>query len=747
MSPELIRSRRGKRAWARSAALLVLSLAVIAGPAGALATSDSTPAKTLLTAPDGPPFDPGTGWSLKSTSSKPDRLDYAFEHADGYGLDIRLVTRDDARQAFERSASFNISYSGKSADRWPAALDLLKRFSAHVVAHDDGRVELSAPRRETRRQSARGFSSGFSAQFAALPGLDRAQVGLTLVLLLLLSVVVVSRAIPVLVRELRELGTAARYGFLAFIGLGVLLRLIVPIRLVMVYMGYKLTSNIADFGVVSKYGAGAATLYRVIFGVTGPDHRVLVWTNTVAGIATLFLVPLVARRLFRRDTVVAPLAAIFALTPLFVKDHRSESLLVLGGLFLWLGLFLVLDLIRDGRISSLLGAVAALALAASSRPELLLVTPLALAATVHVADRQGLRERARLLLPGLVLLGAAMVPHVLHLRQAASQQLQAGALMGFDVKLLERLSYVLRLHNGWLNSAYFPLGITALALVAPLTAARGERRGALAWAFVALVWTAVYYVDIPETSIPRLHAPAALIVVMLAAFAIARLYELVKRRQVAVAGRWALGAVLILVLALSALPSIPSLWAPTNEDTEERLLQRALAAMPGSPSCLVHIGDEDDPPKGNTHRHFPDYLFREPHRGDRVKSIRRDQGTSRDEYPGGTYFFLGLRCYAAWMGDAGATAIHRSVDVSCLFDPDCWRMSYARADKERSGKAQGQQRSPMLSSCARLLEGAVLEPVFEEDVPNLGDNEFGAYPDVASFRTGLYRLKGMKPER
>ena len=488
-------------------------------------------------------------------------------------------------------------------------------------------------------------------------------------------------------------------------------------RLVMVFKGYALTTAAADLVAVPRYGAGGLVLHRAVLGLVGVDHVNLVALHTILGVfGAVALIALLAR--FRPARGAVGVAALLlALTPLLIKDHRSESLLVLTTAALWPAA-LLWDrwLLERGRLDGL-GATLLVALAAMTRPEMVVIAPLLLAALLWV--RGGLpRARWLWVLPLLALYAALVTPHTLHIVAATAEQAASGALPAMEGALLERLLRGGVFYGAIFEPSLFPLLATALAAAALLLrpSADGAADRRLAWALwlVAGVWMVVVRVDMPRTSIPRLHAPAAALICLAAGLGAANLLQRPDLLGLRVPRRLlALG--LALGLLASAAGTVAPLWRTTNEDEAEAFLRLAMAALPEAQVCLLRLDGEDEPPPGKVHRDFPDYLALPPVRNDRLFGLAGWQRAGRPECAGGVWFVHGLRCYA-------------------------------RADGQRpEGGAKARDDAGPIAACAGLLQDGPWQTVLQRDVPNHGDNEFGYYPDDLTFRLGLYRLQKSGP--
>jgi hypothetical protein len=233
-------------------------------------------------------------------------------------------------------------------------------------------------------------------------------------------------------------------------------------------------------------------------------------------------------------------------------------------------------------------------------------------------------------------------------------------------------------------------------------------RGA-ALLLASLAASAAYWVDLCAANMLRVLVPGGLFATLAAALGLDLLLERLSLRLAPTwARRLALGAVALAVLT-SALPTAAYVWRPTNQDQEEALQREALNRLPDHDSVLVRLGygDVHTGLAGSpTHLYVPDYLYDDPARNLEVQSI--NDWTHQDDHPVG-YFLLNLRCW---------TPEHP------------WPLTGPRPRRLRQ-------------PCADLLRDGVAEPVFERELPNLGDPFLTGYydHDPRPFRVGLYRLK------
>jgi len=151
--------------------------------------------------------------------------------------------------------------------------------------------------------------------------------------------------------------------------------------------------------------------------------------------------------------------------------------------------------------------------------------------------------------------------------------------------------------------------------------------------------------------------------------------------------------------------TIPTLWAPTNEDTQQRLYDEVREAMPqkgGYVLAALANSGAPDPPGHFTHRHIPSYLF-----GDGMIAALGDL----DRWVGGdlpVYYFQGTSCHARLL----------------------------RSQTDESG---------LLAPCAAVHRAYQLEPVWTRREPNHGNplhQELGYYGHDVDFAVGLWRVVG-----
>lgn len=631
---------------------LILAL-LIAGTSllGSNPARGSDPAATRQRVAPPPELQPGAllaGFHLITVRPGLDHVALVFgADEDEERVEVRLTARDDERPAYARTESYDIAYTA-AAERLPRERReaLMAALVAHLERHDPGGLADATP--VVRAADSTPF--------------DRSLFLVTALLLILFAL-----ALPMLLadvwRSLTRGGRAEAVAVLVVLGAGLALRLlVVPHQLVMWYSGYGLTSEALALEGVSRYGPAGQLLHHGLLYVFGADHLVVLVAHSVLGVLGALFAVAFLRRLVTTPYAAVAAAALLAFVPLFLRDHNSESLLVPAVLWTHAGLLALTGYLGEAsgpRLWRLALAGVALTLAAFTRPEMLLVAPMAalLIATTTARHRSVLRQRwveILVVLTPLAMLTALRLV-VLTLR------LDTEAALGNYAFLQEGLG-ALGPRLGWLlerNLAFrpdsFPLPVTLLALAAPFLAPRGGRGAVAALVALAALWLAVVLVDLPWVSAPRLEAPGLGLLAVAAGVSVGALLAAVRSS----AARWlrpALAALLALAVAAASLPGAWRLWRPTHPDVEEDLIRRALARADDEGAYVLVRRSYTDAPFEATHLDFPDYLVTHGAPQGVVRGARaflEEEAWRAEDEP--VFFFLGTRCY---LRPTGVQGIH-----------------------------------------------------------------------------------------
>ena len=659
----------------------------------------------------------GDGWEYKGFAVHPDRITYSFASPSG-GLDVSISPMDSRHKAFQQTDSFKIWYSAESRVGGPGGSpgDLerfLARFVEVVQGNDDGSSPFGAV-------AALNDHHGQEDQSP----LQRVLV-FYLFLLWLAAPIALYFLARLMVGEFKSWSRNEVWGMAALTVAALGARLIAPAALVKVGMVFPLLESSISLESLPRYGAAGPVLYNLLFLVFPIHTSTILWFHCLAGSATVLLATVLARRLFGPG--LAPfLGGLFiALTPVFVRDANSESLLVPAVFLLFAGALLLDDGLSNRRIAP--GAAAALffVLAGAFRPELVLVA-LAFGAWVFWAapGRQAGSWRYALLV--LAAAAAGLLMQVAWVVTAAGSEFTRGNLQAHrldPIRIVQELWSMDLLTRPLL----FPLSTVLLAGAGLVGAWFDRPRRPAVWgaAGLALVWLVTTYIDINEESILRLHVPAGLLLSLVAGYGAA---TLTAWKPSPLPPRAAAGAVVLLFL-LSAGIGIPRVFFKTNSQVDARAFEQAMAQLPQGPVRLVRLGPEDEPTHALSktslkealhtrlayapvHRFYPDYLLRKPLRDDQLGPV----GGIRDIHIEGlhSYFYLSAQCYAYL--DAGGQS-----EWSVVAD------SYV----------------PMHPACRWALQNYAARPVWLTNQPNYG--EFAApfkwYPDsLKSMTLGLFEI-------
>ena len=509
-------------------------------------------------------------------------------------------------------------------------------------------------------------------------------------------------------RDVAHLDARARWVFVLLLALAAAVRLFAPYKLVMAYTGYRLIENAWEL-LYWKYGAGGALLYHVFLRTFGPEVDTYILLNRLLGLGSVALASLWFAR-YTRFKWAAPAAAFFVgLTPILALDHVTESNLVPAIFFLFGGLYFWERRPQEkaGFADNAAGLAFMLA-AVTIRPLFVVLIPL-----VWVALALG-RPDGRLvpldrhpgkLLGLLILAGFPLLLHVFWLagQLAYSERFETWAgLAGVAGTFREFIGSRSLLYN----PAMVPALLSLMALFAPFALGRRKLSVWLGPALVSLIFFAAYMVDLPAESLTRLQAPSLTFTALAAATlvaAIAEKYAFFLPKQTLLM----LGVVGGL-FGLQSLGTIENLWEIDNQSHEEAALRRVAETLPADRPVTLVAMRGDAPRPESVPIEYPLIRFRPPNRQVNLLSI--DEFTRRHaegEPPEEAYFYLGMRCYAF-----------------------------------AARKPPTSPRDYMHPACAQLLNRFQAEPLWSEDVPNVGTPDgYIGYPSREYLQLALYRIE------
>jgi len=497
------------------------------------------------------------------------------------------------------------------------------------------------------------------------------------------------------------------------LALALLLRLAVPGAMVEVFTGYGLLDAVAQGGPVPKYGAGQAAFLAPLFALVGMSEQAVFALHAVLGSATVGLWAVLVSR-WRSDAVrpavqtvelstgsgpapgnhardfALPLALWAGATlPLLLWHDRSEAATVPAAFALALALVHAQQAQPDQHgLPERIGAVLALALAAHTRPELLLSGPLLLAWVVRAHGTWGPLWRTPTFLALLLL-----APQVWHVAGRGIHHAAAGDLPALWTLPLT-LPVVLPSHHLALWPHAFPLAATILGVWGGYHAWRQARDRSLVrmLAVAAVVLVVPALADPVVVSLPRLQAPLlGLWAAGAATLATRWLAGKPRRLQVWGAVAW----------VLTALATVPWVFRRDNADYEAELLSAVAQHLTGKRGTL-HLLGYDDEGADKVSRHQPAYRFRPPYAYLRVRPLRELPPVA-DAEP--RWVLLGVRCHARHREPGTPAPLH-------LDQP----------------------------ACGRIRQRRDLQPIFERTLANRGDVHFSWWPRQPRLSVGLYAL-------
>ena len=633
---------------------LLFPLALLFGdPGSAMATELPGLARRLLTGSENGKVGPVAGFDLVEAGPTRDGYRLVWRKGHEPDVEVRLQPRAPGAQAFATTASFDVSYRAAAvAAEGPSAqfIQLTQAVADAIAAHDPGGWRLPPATQATTHGSD---NLAVDAALRTVTWGLLLLAGMALGWQLLLTFMKLRQPTPPLptqvVPALSLVPVLSRVPLLWLVlGLGAVLRLVVPQQMVMVYMGHELLTNAAELGPTPKYGPAAQQWLHLLQAATGPRWPAAVALDQVCGALQL---PVLAALLLRLQ--VGPAAVLggvtaVALAPVLLHDAASESVLVPAMLLTLAAGGAWLDHLRTGGLASL-GAAWVLGLVAMlARPELLALVPLTLGARALAAPAPR-RLHPIGLGVALVLAAAVLGLRLDQIRTGMELERQLGntprVFHTSAVGWLEEITADAWLRkNGLLWASLTPVAAW-LGIGLGLRRAGRERKLVAAGLLLAFAYLWPSALDLPLVSLSRVQAPAMLVFLATAGIGAGTWAANKARPGLAAAGL--AGAFL-----LTAAWTVPKLWQPDPHQAEEAAVLTAVAALPGTPHVLLHRTHVDVPLE-RVQLGFPNGLL-----GPQGRTAPLGELLSGRVRPGGrerVFAWLGVRCQ---MRPCAATGEH-----------------------------------------------------------------------------------------
>ena len=520
-------------------------------------------------------------------------------------------------------------------------------------------------------------------------------------------------AVPVLAgMRLSRLPLPQRRQWLVLMAIALLARALWPHRLTMVFFGYEFFAHAHHLDALPRYGPAATALWSLVLGPIAVDHAAILWLQAGLGAATVATWATWLTRATGQVRAGWLGGAVLALSPLWIRDHVSESMHV--GAMACLAVSAIAltrtDAVSTHPLPHRAGpwlAALALGLAGLFRGDVAVLALPTVAVLAWVAkDRSNahvpLADRKAVWPPVLVALAILAVAAV-HGGMRAEADIARGNLPNLGDYLGQLARHLVDDALPW-RPDWLPIGVwlPILAWVA-LGRPHGDSSEPdrdhrwLALLPLAMLWLLPSYLDLNETSLPRLQLPAATLLVIAAAGCAAQLTagSAHPRRWLALFGAsW----------LVSAAWTLPACLAETNAHAEDDLLRELRGHLPRDRSFLLVTRTYAEGPAEDLHLHQPTYLFQPPGGRGRVVSAQAwlDARAADGQPVEDAWFFRSVRCHAAPL-------------------------------------APGREHPGEHPACVALAR--IGKPVFERDIPNSPDGPtFHVFGDVNVLRVGLYRL-------
>jgi hypothetical protein len=697
---------------------LVLALTMTVGASGP--TADD-----LLRSKSGVPFGGLAPLSSPQTSWNPDGIHFTFTAPQEVTVRVLVTRANPDREAEFHLTRYNVDVEVKP----PAARQVLRPVIDRIVERlrlnesqgptlrkvrgegpEKARAPTAAGKHDDRKEVSEKKATGGTTEDGSTDSTDY-NIELWICLLALLGALM---TLPWAIEEVRQSlasqGRALLALALASLAVVAIQLFGVPHELVTVFAGYGALEQAYQLEPMAKYGATSTVLYGPLLHLFGPNTDVMIGANLALGLMTVFMAAALAIRLggpaLKRPFNGAIAVLVIGIAPVLMHDRGTESVLVPMQFFV-LGSLLHLETwLRTGQRVQLVAWGFHSILALNARPEAFVVLPIL---WVAMASLEGgwtaLKNQWKSmgLAAGIVaLIALSRVMGVLEFMDAAAQ---SGDVPGLAKASSEGFWAAFTEKNLLFRPLYLSPALGAIAVAALFLAPKGRRLTlGLVW-LASLVWIALSTLDLPEVSISRVQAPAASWVIVMACVGIFALRSLVSIR-------WA--GVVATSLCLFPWPgSVQALWAPTNAKVFDGFWKRALPHVEptGKKRCLIGLSMSDEPTDIVT-RLYP--------------------STSLAVRSGGLNTF-GIETFL----EAPDVVLREQCEPLYIVGPQCWAKFHGFGGDEPPEAVEHPQ-------CQRMRQLTVLEPLYEEELPNMGNADFPFYGASETFTYGVYRVTGLK---
>ena len=554
-------------------------------------------------------------------------------------VEIELVSLDDPREAVATTPSFKCLFKGIFVNGKPSPKfqPLIDKVVETIRKNDPGGIIVPASKTESKA-SLRSPTYFFVNKISAYTGL----------FLVVLFLITLPFGVTALFKDLFRTGNKAFVVSSLICALGVLIRLVLPHYPVMYYMGYHLAQVARDLEDIPKYGSGALGLYHLLFYVTGTDHVAMMYLNSIISGFSILSSFVILRALFC-STLTSLLGGLFlALTPVFIKDATTESLLEPTIAFVLLSLAFALKYQEKKKSAYLFLALLHSSLSAYSRPEFVVFAPMTLLLSLlHPAKKHGIEPGRKTLVVAFTIYSVLLILRVWHLKLAMDIEFSRGNTPALrDLEALKPLLNDIFLRNILFFPSLYPLALTLLAFISMFLST--NRVASITLVIFGFAMIAITVVDLPYVSIYRVQVPGAVFVTLASAEG---LCALLSKYFVSRMKRTLFLLLLGVPMAYSFIYTTKALWARTNDMEEEDGLRLVRDALRGKRFVLVRRSYNDEP-RERLHLYYPDYWFEMPQMDGVVLDI--DKFMKLRFYEREVYFYLGTRCY---MRDCNAQEI------------------------------------------------------------------------------------------
>lgn len=595
-------------------------------------------------------------WKLSANTVKPDKIILTFSDKTNHRISVHLEKRDDAKNTFSKTASFNIFYKSETPleqDFQQNIADLMLALTELIKANDKGQYNFSPA--ITVKEKDHGYFSSWGKipvdheikisrqAYWYVDILER----VIAIALFLASLIGIFFLAPLLSAKINRLTKKQKLWFVALLFGSLFIHLIVPHRLVMTYSGYGIMDQAMTFAKLKKYGAGTPFFYHFFYLFLPNTDKVYLWINTIAGWLTLVIASIWFAGYMKNTKLIFALLFLMAIDPIVLKDHNSESNFIptLFFFFVALNWLEIYKVSRDKK--SLLFSLVSFLFVIYSRPFFIIFVPLIvlieqLTSETKLVTRKTLKQIATAILIACVV----VLPHIVFLIVSYYLEMDTGHSEGFSRVFDAAIYKFFSDENVFVRFDMTPFMFIFLWSFSLLHLKKREKLKLISLFLLSFAMFCLYFIDSPPPSLPRLQMVPHYFFCMISAYGLVNIQKVIASRK----NNPLFLSMVPAVILLSVYPATTFLWTPINDWEEDKALRESVLLIPETAKVLGRLAEKDEPHTFGIFRNYPDYLFKRKipelkvlNLTNMLKALEQED---KQDIAAGYYVYLGTRCYA-----------------------------------------------------------------------------------------------------